>query len=150
MIDYLTTSELFAQVQTHVTWQKVFCFKHTLCMHTTSLSSWKAHYSTASKSCLLFKKLFTNIWPRPISGGYYIITLLSVNRRIPYWWSSSYSTSILLVYAPAFLTGRVHLHQRTGSLIRAIPYWYSYLKTGSFLTSQAVTLHQGSGCIIFL
>ena len=32
----------------------------SLCMHTTSLNSWKAHYSTSSRSCL-FKKLFANI-----------------------------------------------------------------------------------------
>ena len=38
--------------------------KHCVCMRTTSLSSRKVHYSTFSRSCLLFKKLFTNIWPR--------------------------------------------------------------------------------------
>ena len=47
--------------QAHVTWHKVFYFKYILCTCSTSLSSWKAHYSTSSRSCLLFKKLFTNI-----------------------------------------------------------------------------------------
>ena len=60
--------------QTHVIiWYKVFYFKHTLCMCTTSLSSWEAHYSTSSRSCLLFKKLFTNIWPRPTPAPFLII-----------------------------------------------------------------------------
>ena len=60
--------------QTHVTWHKVFYFKHTLCMYTTSLNSWKAHYSTSSRSCLLFKKLFTNIWHRPSLHALQVIT----------------------------------------------------------------------------
>ena len=37
-------------------------------MRSASLSSWKAQYSTSSRSCLLFKKLFPNIWPRPNHG----------------------------------------------------------------------------------
>ena len=36
-------------------------------MCSTSLSSFEAHYSTSARSCLLFKKLFPNIWPRPSS-----------------------------------------------------------------------------------
>ena len=50
--------------QTHVAWNKVFYFKHTLCTHTTksSLSSWKAHYSTSLRSCLYYSKYYSWIF----------------------------------------------------------------------------------------
>ena len=52
-----------------------FYFKHTLRMRTTSLSGWKAHYSTSSKSCLLFRKLFLNI---KFGSGLFT----SINRKL--------------------------------------------------------------------
>ena len=61
-----STSSIWSQ--THATWHKIFYFKHTLCMRTTSLSSWKAHYSTSSRSCLYYSKInHEYIWPRPNS-----------------------------------------------------------------------------------
>ena len=60
---YITLTP-FATLIDHLTWQ-VFYFEHTLRMRSTSLSSFEAHYSTSARSCLLFKKLFPNVWPRP-------------------------------------------------------------------------------------
>ena len=60
---YITLTP-FATLIDHLTWQ-VFYFEHTLRMRSTSLSSFEAHYSTSARSCLLLKKLFPNIWPRP-------------------------------------------------------------------------------------
>ena len=53
-----------------VTWHKVFYFKYTLRMHSTSLSDWKAHYSTFFKKLPIIQDYSWIFGPGLVHGWY--------------------------------------------------------------------------------
>ena len=53
--------ESYGDIADHMAQSRVY-FKHTLRMRSTSLSCWKAHYSTSSRSCLWYSENYSPIF----------------------------------------------------------------------------------------